>query len=55
MAQELIQRSALQPGMAFSWKLVGPPGFPFFLVLTIALGFQFALLVYHVLLRLLSR
>jgi hypothetical protein len=40
---------------AVFWKLVGPPGFPFYLVLTIALGFQFALLVYHVLLRLLSR
>ena len=40
---------------AFFWKLVGPPGFPFFLMLSIALSFQFALLVYHALLRLLSR
>jgi hypothetical protein len=40
---------------ALFWEFVGPPGFPFFLVLTIALGFQFALLIYHVLLRLLSR
>jgi len=40
---------------AFFWKLIGPPGFHFFLVLTIALGFQFALLVYHVLLRVCSR
>jgi hypothetical protein len=37
------------------WKLLGPPGFPFFLMLSIALGFQFTLLVYHALLRLLSK
>ena len=36
---------------AIFWELVGPPGFPFFLVLTIALGFQFVLLLYHALLR----
>ena len=36
---------------AIFWELVGPPGFPFFLVLTIALGFQFALLLYYALLR----
>jgi hypothetical protein len=40
---------------AFFSKLVGPPGVPFFLMLTIALSFQFALLVYHALLHLLSR
>lgn len=40
---------------ALFWELVGPPGFPFFLVLTIALGFQFVLLLYHALLRLLWR
>ena len=40
---------------AFFWKLVGPPAFHFFLVLGIALGFQFALLIYNALLRLLSR
>jgi len=39
---------------AFFWKLVGPPDFHFFLVLGIALGFQFALLIYNALLRLLS-
>jgi hypothetical protein len=36
---------------ALFWELVGPPGFPFFLVLTIALGFQFVLLLYDALLR----
>lgn len=38
---------------ALFWELVGPPCFPFFLVLSIALGFQFVLLFYHALLRLL--
>lgn len=40
---------------ALFWKLFGPPGFHVFVVITIALGLQFALLVYHFLLRLLSR
>jgi hypothetical protein len=39
---------------AFFWKLVGPPHFPFFLVLGISLGFELALVVYHTLLRLLG-
>jgi len=39
---------------AIFWKLVGPPHFPFFLVLGISLGFEFALVVYHALLRLLG-
>ena len=39
---------------AFFWKLVGPPHFPFFLVLGISLGFEFALVLYHALLRLLG-
>lgn len=36
---------------AIFWELVGPRGFPFFLVLTISLGFQFLLMLYHALLR----
>lgn len=39
---------------ALFWKLVGPPHFPFFLVLCISLGFEFALVLYHALLRLLG-
>lgn len=39
---------------AFFWKFVGPPHFPFFLVLGISLGFEFALVLYHALLRLLG-
>lgn len=39
---------------AFFWKLVGPPHFPFFLVLGISLGFEFVLVLYHALLRLLG-
>ena len=40
---------------AFFWEFLGPPHFPFMLMLSISLGFQLALLLYHVLLRLLSR
>ncbi|HJS89829.1 MAG TPA: hypothetical protein VJ738_07670 [Steroidobacteraceae bacterium] len=39
---------------ALFWKLVGPPNFPFFLVLGISLGFEFALVLYYALLRLLG-
>lgn len=39
---------------AFFWKLAGPPHFPFFLVLGVSLGFEFALVLYHALLRLLG-
>jgi hypothetical protein len=39
---------------AFFWKLLGPPHFPFFLVLGISIGFEFALVLYHALLRLLG-
>ena len=39
---------------ALFWKLVGPPHFPFFLVLGISLGFELALALYHALLRLLG-
>ena len=39
---------------ALFWKLVGPPHFPFFLVLGISLGFELALVLYHTLLRLLG-
>jgi len=35
--------------MTFFWKLVGPPTFPFWTMLTISLGFGFALLVYQAL------
>jgi hypothetical protein len=44
------------PGVltAFFWKLVGPPHFPFLLVLGISLGFELALILYHAALRLLS-
>jgi hypothetical protein len=40
---------------AFLWKLVGPPHFPFFLILSISLGFGLLLAAYQTLLRLLSR
>jgi hypothetical protein len=36
---------------AIFWELVGPRGFPFLLMLSIALGFQFVLLLYDALLR----
>jgi hypothetical protein len=39
---------------ALFWKLVGPPHFPFFLVLGISLSFELALILYHALLRLLG-
>jgi hypothetical protein len=39
---------------AFFWKFVGPPHFPFFLVLGVSLGLEFALVLYHALLRLLG-
>lgn len=39
---------------ALFWKLVGPPHFPFFLVLSISLGFELTLVLYHALLRLLG-
>jgi len=39
---------------AFFWELVGPPHFPFFLVIGISLGFELALFLYHGLLRLLG-
>src|SRR5689334_18893718 len=39
---------------ALFWKLVGPPHFPFVLVLSISLGFELALVLYHALLRLLG-
>lgn len=39
---------------AFFRKLVGPPHFPFLLVLGVSLGFELALILYHALLRLLS-
>ncbi|MHB8816306.1 MAG: hypothetical protein ACYDAE_23990 [Steroidobacteraceae bacterium] len=39
---------------AFLWKFVWPPHFPFFLVLGVSLGFEFALVLYHAVLRLLG-
>ena len=39
---------------AFFWKFIGPPHFPFSLVLGVSLGFEFALVLYHALLRLLG-
>jgi hypothetical protein len=39
---------------ALFWKFFGPPNFPFFLMLSISLGFELALTVYHKLLRLLA-
>ena len=35
--------------MTFFWKLVGPPTFPFWTMLTISLGFGFALALYQAL------
>ncbi len=40
---------------AFFWKFVGPPHFPFLLVLGISLGFELVLILYHKLLAFLSR
>lgn len=40
---------------AFFWKLVGPPHFPFLLVLGVSLGFELVLVLYHKLLDFLSR
>ena len=39
---------------AFFWKLVGPPHFPFLLVLGISLSFELVLILYHKLLDFLS-
>jgi hypothetical protein len=39
---------------AFFWKLVGPPHFPFFLMISISLGFELVLVLYYALLRLLG-
>ncbi len=39
---------------ALFWKFFGPPGFPFFLMLGISLGFELALIVYRKLLRMLA-
>ena|SRR5579862_7535221 len=39
---------------AFFWKLVGPPHFPFLLMIGFSLGCQLALVLYHALLRLLG-
>jgi hypothetical protein len=39
---------------ALFWKFFGPPNFPFLLVLSISLGLELALIVYHKLLRLLA-
>jgi hypothetical protein len=36
------------------WKFFGPPNFPFLLMLSISLGLELALIVYHKLLRLLA-
>jgi hypothetical protein len=40
---------------AFFWRFVGPPRFPFLLVLGVSLGFELALVALHKPLRLLSR
>lgn len=40
---------------AFFWKFVGPPHFPFLLVLGISLGFELALILYRKLLGFFSR
>ena len=40
--------------MTFFWRLVGPPTFPFWTMLTISLGFGFALLLYQALIVLLT-
>ena len=39
---------------AFFWRFIGPPHFPFLLVLGISLGFELALILYHRLLGFLS-
>ena len=39
---------------ALFWKFFGPPDFPFLLMLSISLGLELALIVYHKLLRLLG-
>jgi hypothetical protein len=39
---------------ALFWKFFGPPNFPFLLMLSISLGLEVALIVYHKLLRLLA-
>ena len=39
---------------AFFWKFFGPPHFPFVLVLSISLGFQLVVILYHKFLRLLG-
>ena len=40
---------------AFFWRLVGPPHFPFLLVLGVSLSFELALIVYQKLLGFLGR
>jgi hypothetical protein len=40
---------------AFFWMFVGPPHFPFLLVLGVSLGFELVLVVYHKLLGFLGR
>jgi hypothetical protein len=39
---------------ALFWKFFGPPDFPFLLMLSISLGLELVLIVYHKLLRLLA-
>lgn len=39
---------------ALFWKFFGPPNFPFLLMLSISLGLELALIIYHKLLRLLA-
>lgn len=39
---------------AFFWRLVGPPHFPFLLVLGVSLGFELVLIIYRKLLGVLS-
>ena len=39
---------------AFFWRFVGPPHFPFLLVLGVSLGFELALILYRKLLCVLS-
>lgn len=40
---------------ALFWKFFGPPNFPFLLMLSISLGLELAVIVYHRLLRLLAQ
>jgi len=40
---------------AFFWRFVGPPHFPFLLVLGVSLGFELALILYRKLLGFFSR